>query len=313
MKLDSAWRKIPIIPVSFVLLATLWGSSFVAIEVGLEYIPPMLFAAIRYDLAGIVLLTYAVITADAWVPRERDDVVAVLVGGALLIGLHHALLYLGQQYVPGAVAAVVVSLVPVLTVVFAASVLPDGRLSLVQYAGIALGFVGVATVAAPDPNAVASTPLVGVGLLFLAAVTMAAASVAMRPLSTTLPTQSMQAWMMLLGAGLLHAVSALRGEPTAITWTPTLLASLVYLVVGSSVVAYLLYFDLLERIGPSELNLVTYVQPVTATAVSWALLGSLVELTTVGGLVTIFGGFALVKRAQLRRLASSIRPRGRDA
>ncbi|MEA5388271.1 EamA family transporter [Haloarculaceae archaeon H-GB11] len=310
--MEKVWRRLPVIPVSFVLLSTLWGSSFVAIEVGLEHIPPLLFAAIRYDVAGVVLLAYAMATTDAWIPRERDDVFAIVVGGALLIGLHHALLYLGQQYVPGAVAAVVISLVPVLTVVFAASVLPDGRLTMVQYAGVGLGFVGVAAVAAPDPNSVASASFVGIGLLFLSAVVMAVGSVALRPLSMDLPTRSMQAWVMLLGAGLLHVGSALRGEPTTLTWTPALLASLAYLAIGSSVVAYLLYFDLLERIGPSELNLVTYVQPVTATAVSWALLGSLVELTTIGGLLTIFGGFALVKRTELRRIASSVRPRGRD-
>lgn len=304
MNVASGWRKVPVIPVAFGVLAILWGSSFIAIEIGLPHVSPLLFAALRYDVAGVLLLSYAVVTTDEWVPRDADSVLAVLVSGALLIGMHHAFLYLGQQYVSGAVAAVVVSLVPVLTVVFASSVFPDERLSAIQYSGIVLGFVGVAIVVSPSPGHVADISLFGVGLLLVAAASMAAGTVGMRPLDPTIPTRSMQAWAMVVGAVLLHGASLLRGESMTVTWTPSLVGALAYLALGSSVVAYLLYFYLLERIGPSQLNLVTYAQPVPTTAISWALLGSLVDPMTMGGLVTIFGGFALVKHSHLRRLVS---------
>lgn len=304
MNVALGWRKVPVIPVAFGVLAILWGSSFIAIEIGLPHVSPLLFAALRYDVAGVLLLSYAVVTTDEWVPRDADSVLAVLVSGALLIGLHHAFLYLGQQYVSGAVAAVVVSLVPVLTVVFASSVFPDERLSAIQYSGIVLGFVGVAIVVSPSPGHVADISLFGVGLLLVAAASMAAGTVGMRPLDPTIPTRSMQAWAMVVGAVLLHGASLLRGESMTVTWTPSLVGALAYLALGSSVFAYLLYFYLLERIGPSQLNLVTYAQPVPTTAISWALLGSLVDPMTMGGLVTIFGGFALVKHSHLRRLVN---------
>ena len=299
-----SWRNVPVIPVAFGVLAILWGSSFVAIEIGLPHVSPLLFAALRYDIAGVVLLAFAVATTDEWMPRDADSVLAVLGGGALLIGAHHAFLYLGQQYVSGAVAAVVVSLVPVLTVLFASSVFPDERLTAIQYSGVALGFVGVVIVISPTPGHVADVSLFGVGLLLVAAASMALGTVGMRPLDPAIPIRSMQAWAMLVGAVLLHGASLLSGESTTITWTPSLVGALLYLALGSSVVAYLLYFYLLTQVGPSELNLVIYAQPVPTTAISWVVLGSLIDPTTIGGLVTIFGGFALVKHDRVRRLVN---------
>lgn len=288
----------------------MWGSSFVAIEVGIGSIPPLLFAAVRYDIAGLLMLGIAVVTTNRCLPRTRVDALAVGVGGVLLFGLHHALLYLGQQYVSGAVAAVIVSLVPVVTVLVAATALPDGTLTPLQYVGVGLGFLGVTVVAVPSPDALGSASLLGVGLVFLAAAAMAVASVALQPLSPSLSSSALQAWSMLVGAVVLHAGSALRGESLTVAWTPSLIASLAYLSLVSGVAAYLLYFDLLDRIGATELNLVSYAQPVAATAFSWLLFGTLVEATTVGGLLTIFGGFALVKRRALGRAVSTVRRSG---
>ncbi|MFC6770813.1 EamA family transporter, partial [Halorubrum pallidum] len=58
---------------AFVLLATLWGTSFVAIEAGLHYFPPLLFAGVRYAVAGTIVLAFAVIVSDRFVPRGRDE------------------------------------------------------------------------------------------------------------------------------------------------------------------------------------------------------------------------------------------------
>jgi drug/metabolite transporter (DMT)-like permease len=296
------------VPIEFVALSALWGVAFVAIEVGLREIPPLLFAALRYDVAGVAMLAYALATTAHWRPNTGREWLAVGVAGGFIIAMHHSLLYLGQQHVSGAVAAVILSLVPVLTAMFAAVSLPNERLDGIQYGGVALGFAGVVGIVAPTsgPFVVGST--IGVGLVFLSAVAFALGSVALRPLSTALPLRSMQAWAMLFGAGLLHGASFFRGEPLTLPTTATSLGALAYLSIGSGVAAYLLYFDLLDRIGPSELNLVSYFQPVVATIVSWAFLGQLIDSSTMAGLFAIFVGFALVKRAVIVRAITVVSP-----
>jgi len=60
-------------PLLFLTLAAVWGSAFTAIKTGLDFFPPVLFAALRYDLAGVLMLGYAVYATDRWRPRSRDE------------------------------------------------------------------------------------------------------------------------------------------------------------------------------------------------------------------------------------------------
>ena len=299
-------NRIPIVSALFVLLATLWGGSFVAIEVGLHYFPPLAFAGLRYVTAGVVILGYAVATTDRWRPRGTEEYLSIAVVGVFVIAGYHGLLYLGEQHVSGAIAAVVVSLSPVLTAGFAAVVL-DERLTLSKGLGFALGISGVAVVAGLTPTSALSANVVGVGLVLLGGACFALGAVLTRPLRTDLPAAALQGWAMVGGSGLLFAVGAARGESlSAIQLTPTALASFAYLTLISGVVAFLLYFRLLDKIGPTRLNLVGYLEPVVATLVSWAVLGELVSSSTLVGFGVIFAGFAVLNWRQVRGLVDSV-------
>lgn len=301
-------RNIQSTPVLFVLLAIIWGTSFVAIDVGLERVPPLLFAALRYDVAGAIVLGYAALTRERWLPRGRHEWLAVGLGGTFLIAAFHALLYLGLGYVTSAVAAIVVSLVPLQTAVFDHAFLRERRLERTGGLGFVFGLVGVGIVADPTAGVGGSTTAVGIALVFLAASSFAFGGVATRPIRTGLPLASLQGWTMLVGAGLLHAGSFLRGEPfVASAWTPSVLVAFGYLVVVSGVLGFLLYFALLDRLGPSELNLVNYLQPLVAALVSWAVLGDVLQSSALVGFGVVFLGFALLKRDALCRVVRSHR------
>lgn len=291
----------------FLLLGLLWGSSFVTIDIGLEFFPPVLFAAIRYYIAGVVVLGFAVWTTDHWRPRTRDDWAVAILVGALMIAGHHALLYIGQQYIPGAVAAVVISLSPLLTAVFSVFLLDD-RLTGLGIVGFALGIVGVSLVAQPNPDKLFSANVRGIAIVFVAAAVFALGSVLTRPFETDLPARSVQAWGMLVGAPILHGASLARGETfAAIEWTPTATVSLIYLALVCGAGAFLIYFELLDLLGPTEINLIGYLEPGAATLLSWLLLDQLIDPLTAAGFVAIFAGFACIKRQALADLVSGVR------
>ncbi|NHN59716.1 DMT family transporter [Halorussus rarus] len=295
----------------FVALAAVWGSAFMAIKVGLEYFPPVLFAAIRYDIAGVLMLGYAAYATDRWRPRTRGEWQLVLVGATLLIAGYHAFLFVGEGYdgVTSAVAAVVVSLSPVLTTGFARALLPSERLTPAGVAGLLLGLVGVVVLSNPDPNNLVTSSMVGKGLVFAAAASFALGSVLTRRIDAELPIETMEAWSMVLGAVLMHVASVARPSESLamVRWTPEALWALAYLSIAASALGFLVYFDLLDRLGPIEINLVSYVAPVFAAVSGWWFLGEGIDLTTVAGFLVIFAGFCLLKRDALARELPKLR------
>ena len=293
----------------FLTLAALWGSAFVAIKAGLAYFPPVLFAAVRFDGAGVLMLGYAAWATDRWRPRTRREWTVVAVGGLLVIAAYHALLFVGEQGTTSAAAAVIVGLNPVLTTGFSRALLPSERLTTFGVVGLLVGLFGVVVMADPDPANLLGGEVVPKGLILLAVASFALGSVLTRRFETDLPVETMEAWAMLGGAAVLHAVSVARpGESVAaVRWTGEALLALGYLSVGASAVGFLVYFNLLSRLGPIEINLVSYVAPVAAAVVGFVWLGEVVDAPTVAGFVLIVVGFVLVKRRAIVRGLDEVR------
>ncbi|MFB6128327.1 MAG: DMT family transporter [Halorhabdus sp.] len=286
--------------VAFLALGWIWGSAFVAIKAGLSAFPPVLFAALRYDVAGVLVLGYAAMVTDP-LPENRRDLAAIAVGSILLIAGYHALLFVGELETTSATAAVVVSLSPVLTAGFARIALPEERLSPLGALGLGLGFAGVVIIARPEPGHLLAGDVLGPLLVFGAAFSFALGSVLTRWLDAGLPIEAMEGWSMVGGALLMHLLSLGLGEsPAAIEWTPTAVVSLGYLSVIASAVGFLVYFDLLDRLGPVEINLVSYVAPVFAALTGFLFLEEVIDPSTAGGFAVILSGFVLVKRDAIR-------------
>ena len=286
----------------FLLLSILWGTAFMAIKAGLAYIPPVLFAGFRYDIAGVIMLGYAAYATDNWRPQSRSDWATVAVGSVLIIALYNAFLFIGQQGVTSGVAAILVALNPILATGFSRVFLPDERLTTVGVIGLLLGIVGVALVARPNPSNLLTNDFVAAGFVLLAAVCVALGSVLVQRTESSISTEGMVAWSNALGAVILHLVSA--GLPSesisSVTISPGSVIAVVYLAVFASAIGYFIYFDLLDRLGAIEINLVSYAAPIFAAISGWLVLNETLDLLSIIGFVVIFGGFLLLKRDAIR-------------
>ncbi|WP_435197294.1 DMT family transporter [Natronomonas sp. EA1] len=284
---------------------------------------PVLFAAIRYDLAGVLMLAYAAYATDRLVPRTRTEWVNVLSAGALMIAAYHALLFIGETdpAVNSATAAVIVSLSPVLTTAFARLLLPSERLTVLGLLGMFLGLLGVVVLSQPPelvaawyglletvglasgpaPAAAISQGVTAKLLVFGAALAFALGAVVSQRLDDDLPLETMEAWAMLLGAGMMHVVSVGLGESVSdVTWSTDAIVALAYLSVAASALGFLIYFDLLEKLGAIEINLVSYVAPLFAAISGFLFLSEVVDAATVAGFLVILVGFGLLKRDAIR-------------
>ncbi len=279
----------------FVFLAVLWGLSFPAISIGLEHLPPLLFAAVRYDIAAILLLAYAAIQIDGWVPTRRNDLAAVTGGGIFLIG-GNGLLFLAQQTVPSGVAAIIQGLVPIVTALWAVMLLGE-RLSPLGAVGAAIGFCGVALVVQPDPGNLLAGDTLGRLLVVGQVCSIALGGVVIQRAGPTIERGALVGWSMGIGSVVLHTASLAAGEfPSPSLVVPTAVGALVYLGVFATAIAFLIYFRILERHGAFEAALVGYAVPIVATVAGVVFLEESISTVTVAGFGLVIVGFALLKR-----------------
>jgi drug/metabolite transporter (DMT)-like permease len=298
----------------FAASSLLFGGTFVAVRAGLEYFPPLAFVALRFDIAAVVLLGYVAVTRSRaeLVPRTRGDVAGILATGVVAIGLTNALLFVGQQYATSAVAAIVFSLNPILTPVFAAVLLSDERLSARGAVGMLLGLGGVILVVGPSPALLLGGDAFGKAILLAAAVSGALGAVSIRRADSSVSSTVRTAWGLPFAALLTHSLSTASGESlSSIVWTPEAVLALGYVALFAGVVAYVAYFGLIDSAGAIHANLVFYVVPVVSTIGGWALLGETISTLAIVGFLTIFAGFAVLgsESVDLHRIYPATRNR----
>jgi len=298
------------VAVFFLVTSVCFGGTFVAAKAGLSYFPPLLFVALRFDVAALALLSYVVITRsrEDLLPRTRSDVGGILATGVLAVGFTNALLFVGQGYVTSGVASIIASLNPVLTPVFAAALVADERLSRRGALGMALGLLGVGLVVSPDPANLLAGGVVGKALLLGSAVTGALGTVLIRRADSDLSSTVRTAWGLVPAAVLCHLLSIGAGESVgSVTWTPAALVALGYVGLVAGAVAYITYFGLVDATGAIRANLVFYVVPLVATLGGWALLEETVSTFAITGFLVVFAGFVVIGSDSLhyRALARS--------
>ena len=296
---------------TFLATTVLFGTAFPAIEVGLRDLPPLSFAASRYALSAALLLGYASATTDDWLPTTRGDAVAVAAGGVFLIGAT-GLTFVGQQTTTSGVAAIIVSLSPVVTALFAWALLPAERPSRRGLIGVLVGFVGVAIVVRPGPLTASGSTVLGRALILTATVSLSLGTVLIRRSDHALPSPALTGWAMLVGAAIQVAGAVALGEPAAgIVLTPAALAAVGYLGVFAGAFGFVLYFSLLDSVGPLEANLVSYLVPVVTLVTGRLLLDEAIQPAAVVGFLVILAGFALLKNREIVAELARYRGAGR--
>jgi len=304
-------RNRPHVPAGLAIvgLGLLWGAGFPAIDVVVAYLPPLGAAGIRYGVSGCIVLTYAAVRVARVMPRTRQEWVSIAVVGGFMFGGYQAGLYLGTQYISGAVASVITTMSPVVAALVAVPLLGESR-GLLDVAGFVLGAAGVVVISQPSLGAGSvSATTIGVGLVFLGTMLFAIGSVTIQLFDNDLPTEALQGWAMLTGAGLLFCGAVARGEtiPPIDSLSMAAVGALVYITLIAGAGGYLLYFRLVRRVGATETTLVAYLEPVSATIVSISLFEQSIDAATVIGFFAVVVGFSLVSRSTLQEMIAQFR------
>ena len=278
-----------------------WGSTYLAIRILVETIPPLLGAGARFGIAGAVLVAVlAVQRGVAAVKPTRAQLAGAGVVGLLLPGAN-AVVSVAEQEVPSSIAALLIASVPLWVILMRAGT--GDRVSLRGAASVLVGFAGVALLVRPGEQSGDATVL---GLLACvgAALMWASGSFASPRLSLPRDPLSSVGWQMLLGGIAIVVVGLAIGEGGDVdvdAFSTRSLLALAYLIVFGSWVAYTAYAWLLQNAPISKVSTYAYVNPVVAIFLGWLVLDEVVTATTLIGATIIVVSVALVVRTESAR------------
>jgi drug/metabolite transporter (DMT)-like permease len=283
------------------LLAAVWGASYLFIKVAVDEIAPAPMMAARTLIAAAVLLSYVVWRFGA--ARAREELWAAR-RQLVVLGLFNAavpfwLIAWGEQHIDSGLAAVVQASVPIFNALLVLRFLPHERLSRTRGLGLAIGIAGVAVVTGIHPEG-GWYAIAGALAVVLSSLAYAAAGVYGQKAVSGTPGPVLAAGSMLVGGLVLTPVALFQLPDAAPSWEAT--ASVLALALAGTAFAQLILFRMLALHGSSRLSLVTYLMPAFALVYGTVLLDERVTFSMLGGLVLILGGVALASGVlKLRR------------
>lgn len=290
---------------AFAAVYLIWGSTYLAIRISIETLPPFLMAGVRFVVAGTVLYAWLRLRG-ARAPERRHWTAATISGGLMLLGGNGGVVW-AEQYVPSGLAALIVATVP-LWMVLMDWLRPGGeRPSRPIFLGLLVGLAGVAVLVGPEESAAEGVvPWLPALALLGASASWSAGSLYAR--RSELPSTPLlgTALQMLGGGALLTLVGLLRGEVATVdpaAWSVRSLVALGYLIAFGSLVGFTCYVWLLKVSTPAKAATYAYVNPIVAVVLGWALVDEPLNWRVGLAAGLVVGAVALVTttRAGARR------------
>ncbi len=275
--------------ISFAIIYFAWGSTFLAIRVGVHEVPPLLFAAMRFAVAGLVLFGWMAGRGER-LPSRREWG-SILLVALLIFVFDYGLLFWAEQRVPSGIAAVMMATIPVFMTLSEIVFLGTQRMTVRLGLGLLVGVAGVVVLISHSLHlGGAAIETVGAVALVFASLSWAVASILTRRLPLPVSKGISSGAQMLAGGVMLLAASAGLGE-----WRGLRLGSvssgawfaLFYLIVVGSIVGFTAYLWLLHHESPTTVGTYAYVNPVVAVLLGYLLGGEALGARTVAGTLLV--------------------------
>ena len=280
---------------AWVAVCIIWGTTYLVIRIGVEHIPPMLFAGVRWIIAGIIFLFVLKLKGEK-LPSKKD-LIHISVVGISLIGIGNGLVVTGEQFIGSGLAALLITTVP-FWVVGIESFIPSGpKINIVILSGLALGLAGVSLIFKDNlGNLLNSSYLTGF-LCILGAVTAWSFGTVYSKYKKVKVHPLMSAAVQMLIAGSAQTILGLSlGEASHVSFHAEGIWSFFYLVIAGSIFGYGSYMYAIEHLPLSLVATYAYINPVIALFLGWLVLNENMNTTIVLAALIIISGVVIVKK-----------------
>jgi len=278
----------------YALLCLIWGSTWLAIKVGLTGVPPFLGAGLRFLLSALLVgLVLAVRRRP--IRLTRSDRICVLSLGLLVFWLDYAAVYWAEMRISSGLTAILFSTMPLMTSLLSAYGMRSETLSRGKVIGILVGVAGTALLFWPHDRVGVAEALGMLAALFgsfCAAINL----VVVKKHGRDADPFVLNFFGMGIGAACLLAMSAASERGAAVVWSRSNVFAIVYLAVLGSVVAFSIYYYLIKRMDATVVSLTTLIIPIVALVLGRLVLDETVTPLAVVGIATILAGVAITTR-----------------
>ena len=301
-----AWKTL----LAFAVIYLVWGSTFLAIRVGVHQIPPFLFAAMRFFAAGVLLYGWTAVRGEP--PPTRREWASISLLAALIFAVDYGLLFWAEQRVPSGVAAVMLATIPAFMALSEILFLRTQKLTIRLGLALAIGLCGVGALTSRSLN-LGGVPIdrLGALALLISSISWSIASALSRMLPLPSSKVVSSAAQMLTGGFFLAGTSAALGEfrefhPWAVSRSAWF--SLGYLIAAGSIVAFTAYVWLLHHESPTKVGTYAYVNPLVAVLLGYFLGGEALGPRTILGTLFVLVSVIVITTAPAQRAAAVSRP-----
>jgi drug/metabolite transporter (DMT)-like permease len=290
-----------LVALNFASVYILWGSTFLAIRIGVQDLPPALMAGTRFLVAGLIMFAYLVWRGVPLPPR--DHYVPIALTGLMLLFGGNWLVTLAETTVPSGMAAVIIANLPFFMVLLEALRKDGEKITPLVVLGLLVGFGGMLLLYWPKLQSLGPRGLYemrGEMCLLGANLCWAVGSIYSKHRVRKVDPLMAVALEMLVAGAALCLTGLLLGEAPRYNLTPHAMAAVGWLIVAGSLLGFSSYMWLLSHVPAAKLATYAYVNPVIAVFLGWLVLGEPVDWRTWVGTFVILGGVAVVNLARVR-------------
>lgn len=285
---------------AWIAICIIWGTTYLFIRIGVETIPPMLFAGFRWVAAGIILM--GILTFSGKTFPKKSDIKHILIIGIALLGFGNGLVVVGEQWIESGLAALLITTVP-FWMVGVESLLPKGpELNRLTIVGLIIGGLGVLLIFGGDLKYIfESKYLIGVLSILGAVVSWSLGSVYSKYKKVSVHPLMSASIQMLFAGSVQVLLGSVLGEFNQLHLTQEGLISLSYLIVFGSIFGYGSYIYALEHLPLSLVSTYAYVNPIIALFLGWVFLNEQLNVFIIIASIVIIIGVILVKIGSNKR------------
>lgn len=295
----------------YVLICLIWGSTWLAIKIGLDSLTPVISGGIRFLLASVIVYLFMLIKKIN-LQTDRLSVKLYLMLAFFSFVIPFGLVYWAEQFVPSGLASIIFAVMPFMVIIFSRISMPQNKIALDQLLGVIVGFLGIVVIFSENITFEFKDFLFGILAILTSATMQAAIAVMIKKHGSHLNPLSMNFVPLLIAGIFMTAFAILFENSSQWKFDSKAIISISYLAFFGTLITFTTYYWLLKRINVVILSLSTFITPIVAVILGWIIAGEILSTQALAGsgmvlIGILFANFSGVKKYFLSKKRFSLK------